>query len=224
MVRAGGPPAAVRLLPLMDPPEHRRMRSVLNNCSPRGRSPLSSRRSRRSSTSTSTRSTATNSTWCESSPRRSQSKSSRPCSVYPEEHVQHTRLWTDESMHREPGQIETDERESGEPRVRQYCTTASSSTENSPRRLVHDAHRRRHRTGRRPDESPHRRRNRRLCNAIGRSRRRNRDQAPGQRRPSSSPRHPDQWTKLINDPDRYPPRSRSCCATTTPCSTTCGGR
>src|SRR5690349_2912322 len=30
MVKAGGPPAGVRLLQFMDPPEHRHMRSVLN--------------------------------------------------------------------------------------------------------------------------------------------------------------------------------------------------
>lgn len=109
MVRAGGPPPDVRLLQFMDPPEHRHMRSVLNKLfTPRA---VQAQRARitaiidkylgaidgdefdivREFTAPFPVEVIT--TWL----------------GVPEDHVQHARLWTDASMRREPGQIETDE-------------------------------------------------------------------------------------------------------------------
>ncbi|KUI46638.1 cytochrome [Mycobacterium sp. GA-1199] len=109
MVRAGGPPPDVRLLQFMDPPEHRHMRSVLNKLfTPRA---IQAQRPRitaiidkylgaidgdefdivRDFTAPFPVEVIT--TWL----------------GVPDDHVQHARLWTDASMRREPGQIETDE-------------------------------------------------------------------------------------------------------------------
>jgi cytochrome P450 len=109
MVRAGGPPPDVRLLQFMDPPEHRHMRSVLNKLfTPRA---IQAQR---------TRITAIIDKYLgaiDSDEFDIVHEFTAPFPVevittwlgVPDDHVQHARYWTDASMRREPGQIETDE-------------------------------------------------------------------------------------------------------------------
>nr|WP_090280170.1 cytochrome P450 [Mycolicibacterium komanii]CRL76287.1 cytochrome P450 190A3 Cyp190A3 [Mycolicibacterium komanii] len=109
MVRAGGPPPDVRLLQFMDPPEHRHMRSVLNKLfTPRA---IQAQRPRI---------TAIIDKYLDAIDGDEfdivrEFTAPFPVEVIttwlgvPEDHVQHARLWTDASMRREPGQIETGE-------------------------------------------------------------------------------------------------------------------
>lgn len=109
MVRAGGPPAGVRILQFMDPPEHRHMRSVLNKLfTPRA---IQDQRTR--ITSIIDKYLAAVDT--DEFDIVHQFTAPFPVEVIttwlgvPEDHVQHARHWTDASMRREPGQTEIDE-------------------------------------------------------------------------------------------------------------------
>jgi cytochrome P450 len=110
MVRSGGPPEGVRLLQFMDPPDHRHMRSVLNKLfTPRA---IEARRS----LITSVIDKHLGAIDGDEFDVVSQFAALFPVEVIttmlgvPESHVQQVRLWTDATMHREPGQIAIDER------------------------------------------------------------------------------------------------------------------
>jgi cytochrome P450 len=109
MVRAGGPPADVRLLQFMDPPEHRHMRSVLNKLfTPRA---IEAQRERITSIIDKYLGAIT----ADEFDIVRDFTAPFPVEVIttwlgvPDDHVQHARHWTDASMRREPGQIDTDE-------------------------------------------------------------------------------------------------------------------
>lgn len=109
MVRDGGPPAGTSILQIMDPPDHRRMRSVLNKMfTPRA---IEAQRARIADVIDK---------YIHAIDRDDfdvVEKLTAPFPVevitsmlgVPEEHVQQFRLWTDESLRREPGQIEISE-------------------------------------------------------------------------------------------------------------------
>ena len=110
MVRAGGPPPDIRLLQFMDPPEHRHMRSVLNKLfTPRA---IEAQRSM----VTAIIDKYLGAIDGDEFDVVAEFTAPFPVEVIttmlgvPEDHVQHVRLWTDASLHREPGQIETGER------------------------------------------------------------------------------------------------------------------
>ena len=123
MVRAGGPPPDVRLLQFMDPPEHRHMRSVLNK--------LFTPRAIQAQRSTVTAIIDKYLGAIDSDEFDVVREFTAPFPVevittmlgVPADHVQHARLWTDASMHREPGQIETDEK--GKQAIRSPSSTTS---------------------------------------------------------------------------------------------------
>jgi cytochrome P450 len=106
MVKAGGPPKGTSILQLMDPPDHRYMRSVLNKMfTPRA---IAAERNMI---------TAVIDKYLGAIERDEfdvvrEFTAPFPVEVIttmlgvPEEHVQQIRLWTDESLHREPGQLE----------------------------------------------------------------------------------------------------------------------
>jgi cytochrome P450 len=110
MVRAGGPPPGTSILQIMDPPDHRRMRSVLNKMfTPRA---IEARRAMV---------TAVVDKYIRAINRDDFDVVEKFTAPFPievitsmlgvaEEHVQQFRLWTDESLHREPGQIEMSEK------------------------------------------------------------------------------------------------------------------
>jgi cytochrome P450 len=109
MVKAGGPPADVRLLQFMDPPEHRHMRSVLNKLfTPRA---IQEQRAR----ITAIVDKYLDAIGGDQFDIVREFTAPFPVEVIttwlgvPQDHVQHARLWTDASMRREPGQTETDE-------------------------------------------------------------------------------------------------------------------
>lgn len=109
MVRAGGPPAGTSILQIMDPPDHRRMRSVLNKMfTPRA---IEAQRAMI---------TAVIDKYVRAIDQDDFDVVEKLTAPFPvevitsmlgvgEEHVQQFRLWTDESLHREPGQIEMSE-------------------------------------------------------------------------------------------------------------------
>jgi cytochrome P450 len=110
MVQAGGPPPEVKLLQFLDPPEHRQMRSVLNKLfTPRAIQ-------LRQSMITSVIDKYLGAIDGDEFDVVAQFTAPFPVEVIttmlgiPEDHVQQVRLWTDESLHREPGQMEMDER------------------------------------------------------------------------------------------------------------------
>lgn len=110
MVRSGGPPPDVRLLQFLDPPEHRQMRSVLNKLfTPRA---VQERRS----LVTSVIDKYLGAIDGDEFDVVEQFTAPFPVEVIttmlgiPDDHVQQVRLWTDVSLHREPGQVEMDER------------------------------------------------------------------------------------------------------------------
>ena len=79
------------------------------------------------------RTPATNSTWCGSSPRRSQSKSSPPCSGCRRgPRAACSAVQTDASTHREPRSRRT-RRQSGDPRTPRSTTSAASRSTAQPR-------------------------------------------------------------------------------------------
>jgi cytochrome P450 len=110
MVRAGGPPPGTSILQIMDPPDHRRMRSVLNKMfTPRA---IEARRAMV---------TAVVDKYIRAIDRDDFDLVEEFTAPFPvevitsmlgvaEEHVQQFRSWTDESLHREPGQIEMSEK------------------------------------------------------------------------------------------------------------------
>jgi cytochrome P450 len=109
MVQSGGPPPDVRLLQFMDPPEHRHMRSVLNKLfTPRA---ILTRKSM----VTAIIEKYIKAIDGDEFDAVQQFTAPFPVEVItsmlgvPEDHVQQVRLWTDATMHREPGQIEMDE-------------------------------------------------------------------------------------------------------------------
>jgi cytochrome P450 len=109
MVRSGGPPPDTRLLQFMDPPDHRRMRSVLNKLfTPRA---IQAQRS----TVTAIIDKYLDAIDGDEFDIVRQFTAPFPVEVIttmlgvPEDHVQQVRLWTDAAMHREAGQIEMDD-------------------------------------------------------------------------------------------------------------------
>ena len=131
MVRSGGPPPDVRLLQFMDPPEHRHMRSVLNK--------LFTPRAIQAQRSTVTAIIDKYLGAIDSDELDVVREFTAPFPVevittmlgVPEDHVQHARLWTDATMHREPGQIETDEK------GKQAILSLSSTTSAVSRSIGH---------------------------------------------------------------------------------------
>ena len=112
MVKAGGLPPDVRLLQFMDPPEHRHMRSVLNKLfTPRA---IQAQRPTVTAIIDKYLNAIDGSESTEFDIVR-EFTAPFPVEVIttwlgvPEDHVQHARYWTDASMRREPGQTETDE-------------------------------------------------------------------------------------------------------------------
>jgi cytochrome P450 len=109
MVRAGGPPAGTSILQLMDPPDHRHMRSVLNKMF----TPRAIERQRSMINAIIDKYVDA----IEDDDFDVVEKVAAPFPVevitsmlgVPEEHVQQFRLWTDMGLHREPGQIEMGE-------------------------------------------------------------------------------------------------------------------
>lgn len=108
MVQSGGPPPEVRLLQFMDPPEHRHMRSVLNKLfTPRAIQ-------MRSSMITAVIEKYLDAIEGDTFDAVQQFSAPFPVEVItamlgiPEDHVQQVRLWTDATLHREPGQLEMD--------------------------------------------------------------------------------------------------------------------
>lgn len=108
MVQSGGPPPEVRLLQFMDPPEHRHMRSVLNKLfTPRA---IQMRRSMITAVIDKYLDAIDGDTF----DAVQQFSAPFPVEVItamlgiPEDHVQQVRLWTDATLHREPGQLEMD--------------------------------------------------------------------------------------------------------------------
>jgi cytochrome P450 len=108
MVQSGGPPPEVRLLQFMDPPEHRHMRSVLNKLfTPRA---IQMRRSMITAVIDKYLDAIEDDTF----DAVQQFSAPFPVEVItamlgiPEDHVQQVRLWTDATLHREPGQLEMD--------------------------------------------------------------------------------------------------------------------
>lgn len=108
MVQSGGPPPEVRLLQFMDPPEHRHMRSVLNKLfTPRA---IQMRRSMITAVIDKYLDAIEGDTF----DAVQQFSAPFPVEVItamlgiPEDHVQQVRLWTDATLHREPGQLTMD--------------------------------------------------------------------------------------------------------------------
>lgn len=109
MVRAGGPPEGIRILQLMDPPDHRHLRSVLNKMfTPRA---IAARRSM----VTGIIDKYLHAIDSDEFDMVEQFTAPFPVEVIttmlgvPEEHVQQVRRWTDIALHREPGQVEMSE-------------------------------------------------------------------------------------------------------------------
>ena len=109
MVKSGGPPPDIRLLQFMDPPDHRHMRSLLNKLfTPRA---IEARRSMITSIIDKHLAAVDGDEF----DVVSQFAALFPVEVIttmlgvPETHVQQVRLWTDATLHREPGQFEIDE-------------------------------------------------------------------------------------------------------------------
>lgn len=110
MVRAGGPPQGLRLLQFLDPPEHRHMRSLLNKLfTPRA---IQSREAMVAHVIEKYLGAIDDDRF------DIVQRFTAPFPVevitamlgVPEDHVQQVRRWTDDTLHREPGQIEMGER------------------------------------------------------------------------------------------------------------------
>ncbi len=110
MVKAGGPPAGTSILQLMDPPDHRYMRSVLNKMfTPRA---IEARKAM----ITAVVDKYLDAIGVDEFDVVEEFTAPFPVEVIttmlgvPEDHVQQFRVWSDESLHREPGQMEMTER------------------------------------------------------------------------------------------------------------------
>ena len=109
MVRAGGPPPGTSILQLMDPPDHRHMRSVLNKMF----TPRAIERQR--SMIAAIIDKYVDAIGDDDFDIVEKVAAPFPVEVItsmlgvPEEHVQQFRLWTDKGLHRDPGQIEMSE-------------------------------------------------------------------------------------------------------------------
>ena len=106
MVKSGGPPPDIKLLQLMDPPQHRHMRSVLNKMfTPRAVQA-------QESMITATIDKYLDAIDGDEFDAVQQLTAPFPVEVItamlgvPDEYVQQVRLWVDATLHREPGQIE----------------------------------------------------------------------------------------------------------------------
>ncbi|WP_319428855.1 cytochrome P450 [Mycobacterium sp. RTGN5] len=109
MVRAGGPPAGTSILQLMDPPDHRYMRSVLNKMfTPRA---IETQRSMIAAIIDGYIAAIDGDDFdvVESLAAPSPAEVITSMLGVPEEYVQKFRLWSDISLHREPGQVEMSE-------------------------------------------------------------------------------------------------------------------